>query len=963
MKKLLIIFYFIFSTVICLGQTGTLPGPSIVHNAGYLNIRDFGGIGDGQTDTAISITSGTNTITSAYSIFSTNDVGKNIRVGGAGVAGTELYTTIASYISATQITIAVNASTTVSAQGARWGTDNTSALKAALSAAAASNYNSQTIFFPIGRYFFWGAPDSTSSTVSFPVIGYSSLGQKSIQLLGATPPTYFIDFANYQYPSNTGVLLEDMRYDSASNFIGSGGSASIYGVINYLHVFIENITFRTKSKNGNTDIKPLMSGLRLGKIDNLSVKNVKIETESSNFSSVQPDSLTMGLECPLINNGGFVWLENVQVQRYWNDLFCTENVVGDNVWLIASYKALMLTANSYHPAYFKKILIQWSKYNIWVGPTNPTLNVQMDFLDCEEYGTAIAAVLGNKWYNYTYDIFFQGNISAYSSINFFRVLANVGQDDRLTTNIDGTYIGNPAAGTNQTSTTTAFNIKSVSSVLPRGYYVNTVHQYLLQRDTTVDNVYVDIDAGKFASLSFRRKGIDKWGLEMDPSVLGRNDFAIHSFVRNSNDIFIDSVGSVVVGGGTSNYGDKLQVNGSSSFSLRAKFGAPSAGLASANFAPGTFPTTPNDGDFGHVTGHLYFRDGSTTYDLLSPGGGLTTVAFSNTANTNGGSISGSTLTLTAADGTHPGGIQASGSQTLAPILTMPAPLFTGLTSGAATDSILTINPSTGQVRRIAQVTDTLNAWNGLTLSGSATNDTISLGGTLAKNTTLNGAGFNLVFSNIGQAQSIFTASNANLTLSPGGNNGMIISLPAPNAARTITLSSPAAGQTYEFQNFNSPTSGGTWTFSTSVGVTNVPYGRSKFYYDGSVWNFVSNFSPNIQFTTTGVVNVGTSLASSPSGGIAYDATYRVGGWVKVTSFTAGFINLLVGFTDETNTFQTITLVPVGGVANIAATGYYVFPTIDIRVKAGTQVITQTSNSGVGALFTYDAGATITLLSE
>lgn len=45
--------------------------------------------------------------------------------------------------------------------------------------------------------------------------------------------------------------------------------------------------------------------------------------------------------------------------------------------------------------------------------------------------------------------------------------------------------------------------------------------------------------------------------------------------------------------------------------------ASTTSYSSLNMPAGTFPSSPTDGDWGHTSGHLYFRDGSTTYDLLS----------------------------------------------------------------------------------------------------------------------------------------------------------------------------------------------------------------------------------------------------------------------------------------------------------------------------------------------------------
>lgn len=47
------------------------------------------------------------------------------------------------------------------------------------------------------------------------------------------------------------------------------------------------------------------------------------------------------------------------------------------------------------------------------------------------------------------------------------------------------------------------------------------------------------------------------------------------------------------------------------------FAAPTTTYPSLNLPAGTAVTSPASGDLYHTTGHLYFRDGSTTYDLLN----------------------------------------------------------------------------------------------------------------------------------------------------------------------------------------------------------------------------------------------------------------------------------------------------------------------------------------------------------
>lgn len=66
----------------------------------------------------VSITSGTPDLTAASALFTATDIGRTVRIIGAGTAGGNLDTTIGAYVSTTAVTLAANASTTVTAQDA-----------------------------------------------------------------------------------------------------------------------------------------------------------------------------------------------------------------------------------------------------------------------------------------------------------------------------------------------------------------------------------------------------------------------------------------------------------------------------------------------------------------------------------------------------------------------------------------------------------------------------------------------------------------------------------------------------------------------------------------------------------------------------------------------------------------------------------------------------------------------------
>lgn len=97
----------------------------------YVASHAAGLVGDAKQITDAAMTSGSAVLTSAAGLFTPADVGKVI-VLSAGAVGAKLQTTIASYQSATRVTLANAASLTFTARGASWGTDNGPALQTIL---------------------------------------------------------------------------------------------------------------------------------------------------------------------------------------------------------------------------------------------------------------------------------------------------------------------------------------------------------------------------------------------------------------------------------------------------------------------------------------------------------------------------------------------------------------------------------------------------------------------------------------------------------------------------------------------------------------------------------------------------------------------------------------------------------------------------------------------------------------
>lgn len=119
-----------------------------------IDVKDaaYGAKGDVRT-VADAVVSGqpTTTVTSATAAFTQADVGKLVTLNGAGASGAVLATTVATVVNSTTITVATTATTNVSAALLALGTDDSTAMQAAINAANAAPRGG-VVYFPPGVY-------------------------------------------------------------------------------------------------------------------------------------------------------------------------------------------------------------------------------------------------------------------------------------------------------------------------------------------------------------------------------------------------------------------------------------------------------------------------------------------------------------------------------------------------------------------------------------------------------------------------------------------------------------------------------------------------------------------------------------------------------------------------------------------------------------------------------------------
>jgi hypothetical protein len=159
------------------GQSGAQLHDLSASLNGTFNLKSnpYNAVPDAQITADGAMTSGSPTLTSASGPFKVSDLGKAVIVGGAGVSGAVLQSTIASFISPSQVSLNNSAATTTSAAGVLWGTDNRAAIQSAISGS-----NSQTISWAAPGSYLVTCPGSGNPAINLYTFGATLSGASGL---------------------------------------------------------------------------------------------------------------------------------------------------------------------------------------------------------------------------------------------------------------------------------------------------------------------------------------------------------------------------------------------------------------------------------------------------------------------------------------------------------------------------------------------------------------------------------------------------------------------------------------------------------------------------------------------------------------------------------------------------------------------------------------------------------------
>lgn len=198
------------------GASGGPIGPTGPAGINYLNIHDIGASGVGKFANAGAVASASQDLfldqtKTPIALFVIGDVGADIMIAGADSAGADLWTTIASYVSPTQVTLTAAATTSVTDAEVYWGmTDDTAVLNSAL-----DSLTSPTILYcPSGVYKY-----SSLSYAGTPYLG-NGINSVSVAAAGGGNTTYTL-FPAFNAPTNS-LTGRKFTVRGCSNAVNNG---------------------------------------------------------------------------------------------------------------------------------------------------------------------------------------------------------------------------------------------------------------------------------------------------------------------------------------------------------------------------------------------------------------------------------------------------------------------------------------------------------------------------------------------------------------------------------------------------------------------------------------------------------------------------------------------------------------------------------------------------------------------
>lgn len=399
-----------------LGSYATANKPAHI-----FNVADYGAVGDGKIVSDGAMTAGSSVLTCTTSTpFTSGDVGKSIIVLNAGSSGETLVGTITSFASASQVTLSVTASSTVSGIPVLWATDDTARIQAAIDAAVAyalAHSYAATVYIPPATGSFYGiaGPLKTggstlgNSQLTLPVV--STTGRKLTLTIEGAITGAGVQHWQQTLPNATGSTLVSFgmfaNATAQANSINGGGNPAViggpaqpggYGVspgnFSNLYVDIANLSILTcHSRNGLTYTGIDLSGVANARLRDLAVSTsgaVAPPAGSYQNPNLFATGLSIGILLPANGNNDNTLVKNVTIGGgYTYGMLVTEHTDIYGLRILYCWAALCPVGTYYnsvgaaHSINGTLISIEQCTYLVYIfgpgtGGIGPTMYLKID---------------------------------------------------------------------------------------------------------------------------------------------------------------------------------------------------------------------------------------------------------------------------------------------------------------------------------------------------------------------------------------------------------------------------------------------------------------------------------------------------------------------------------------------------------------------------------------------------------
>jgi hypothetical protein len=383
------------------------------------------------------MSAGSPAFSSPSASFAPADVGKTICVGGAGISGRPLITTIAS-VSGSSATLSTSCSTSVSGAIVHYGTDDTAAIQSAINAVFSAGTG--TVYFPAGIYMIAGALQNTSTHNAQLYLPHVPLlsPQVTIGFVGTTAPTMVVPaptvVSNNPPPKSGSILFSPINGSGTAPALLAAWTDNTASDFSLVFPTVGNLTFRTAYLNPNPLIALQFSSASIAHFESVVLD---VDATSAQIAATQPVSGGIGLYPPAFDNGAYVVVKDSYAVGYDTGFVWTEHGNFDYVNTYFCYTSYLVQA-AYHSMRGSRIGSWSSKRGLYAsgasigGATESGIVIQ-EF--ASEHNDA-----NSSWWFYSPTDVVDASNALYGTLAYWIVKSNVGYANSDFSKVGGTNL-------------------------------------------------------------------------------------------------------------------------------------------------------------------------------------------------------------------------------------------------------------------------------------------------------------------------------------------------------------------------------------------------------------------------------------------------------------------------------------------------------------------------------------------